>query len=136
VVDLAVNQGRQTDARVADASETDNVGLPGQPPLHHVVVGDLPHQQGSAFTTAFDYEELHVIAEAGASQGLTVVRRLVTFEIIGPAKAGPRKVKRFSRHGYSLSLRGQGPGYQIAEIRESRPSPFILHSSSFTPQTP
>ncbi len=120
VVDLPVDYGRQTDARIAYASKADNVGFASQAPLRHVVVGNFPHQQGTPLTTKFDNKDFYVRTEAGSGKELTVIGRLVAFEIVGPAKAGPGDVKMFRWHHHLLSISssmGQRSEYQGARFR-------------------
>ena len=65
VVNLALNDGSQTDPGITNASERNHVGLTGQFALRKMMVGQLVDQESQRFTAAFDDHDRFIARETG-----------------------------------------------------------------------
>lgn len=90
----AIDQGRQTDAAVADHSKRDQEGFIRQYTLGRMMIRHLANQQGAFFPSAFKDDELFAFGNAGVGELGAGIGYDESSKEVGAFQHGPPGIER------------------------------------------
>lgn len=98
VIKIAFYDRRQTDAAVADSSETDQIWLPGQSSLGYMMVGQFAHDQRPAFPFAFDHQNFGCVRQGAKLQRFPAVGHPIAQKQVRAAQVGATGIEKIILH--------------------------------------
>jgi hypothetical protein len=93
MVPPSIDQGRQTDAAVADHSKRNQEGFLRQDTLGRMMIGHLAHQQGTFFPGAFKDNKLFALGDAGVGEFGGGIGYGESSKEVGAFQLGPPGIK-------------------------------------------